>query len=238
MKKQKSLVLILSSVIVAFVILRSCAFNTEKKIEIQKDNFVGEIINVSDVSDGDLLFCVNPEGNHITDVTQGYKGKQIDHVGFAFWENDQLWVIEATRGKGVVQTALTSFIQDNTIKGYLPEILIGRINIPFAMDDVITQWEKYDGLPYDSLYMPDDQAMYCSELIQKCYLDSLDQPIFPSIPMSFHDESGRITPYWSKYYERHHMTVPEGKPGTNPGQLSRDRNVKIIGRLNTEDIHF
>ena len=49
--------------------------------------------------------------------------------------------------------------------------------------------------------------------------------------MSFHDSAGRVTEFWTKFYEVRGLTVPEGEPGTNPGQLSRDPNVRILGYL-------
>ncbi len=55
--------------------------------------------------------------------------------------------------------------------------------------------------------------------------------VFGTIPMSFHDSAGRVTEFWTKFYEVRGLTVPEGEPGTNPGQLSRDPNVRILGYL-------
>lgn len=57
------------------------------------------------------------------------------------------------------------------------------------------------------------------------------QLVFCTIPMSFHDSTGKVTEFWTKFYEARGLTVPEGEPGTNPGQLSRDPNVRILGYL-------
>lgn len=57
------------------------------------------------------------------------------------------------------------------------------------------------------------------------------QLVFCTIPMSFHDSTGKVTEFWTKFYEVRGLTVPEGEPGTNPGQLSRDPNVRILGYL-------
>jgi len=67
--------------------------------------------------------------------------------------------------------------------------------------------------------------------VQLSYLDHQGKPLFSTIPMSFHDASGRITDYWIQFYARHQMAVPEGKPGSNPGELSRRPSVRIVGRL-------
>ena len=55
--------------------------------------------------------------------------------------------------------------------------------------------------------------------------------VFNSIPMSFHDSTGNVTEFWTKFYAARGLKVPEGEPGTNPGQLSRDPNVKLQGYL-------
>lgn len=55
--------------------------------------------------------------------------------------------------------------------------------------------------------------------------------VFNTIPMSFHDSTGKVTEFWTKFYAARGMEVPEGEPGTNPGQLSRDPSVQILGFL-------
>ena len=61
--------------------------------------------------------------------------------------------------------------------------------------------------------------------------DSAAEAVFATIPMSFHDSTGRVTEFWTKFYAARGLAAPEGEPGTNPGQLSRDPNVRILGRL-------
>ena len=57
------------------------------------------------------------------------------------------------------------------------------------------------------------------------------QLVFCTIPMSFHDSTGKVTEFWTKFYAARGLTVPEGEPGSNPGRLSRDPNVNILGKL-------
>ena len=47
---------------------------------------------------------------------------------------------------------------------------------------------------------------------------------------SFRDSTGCITDYWIDFYRQHGMNVPDGAPGSNPGELSRRSQVTIIGR--------
>lgn len=165
---------------------------------------------------GDLLFHVSAEDNAITSVTTG----MIDHVAICLNSDS---VIEAI-GKGVVITPVDSvFARED---GYY---LRGRVK-GVRHRRSVQNARKYLGRPYDRLFLPDQNAIYCSELVQLSYVDRKGYPVFERIPMSFHDASGRITSYWTEYYRAYDMDVPEGKPGTNPGELSKRKNV----RLNTK----
>ena len=176
---------------------------------------------------GDLLFEVSPTDNMITDVTQGIDGLKIDHVAI-YWNKQ---VIEATKNKGVAISSLEDFINRNTQADGRVWILVGRVTSDYHLRKTIKRAKSFIGLPYVSLFLPDNQAIYCSELVQKSYVDKKNKPIFSPIPMSFHDASGNVTDYWKAFYRRFDMEVPEGEPGTNPGELSRRKNVEIIWRF-------
>ena len=147
------------------------------------------------VADGDLLFCIADEDNAITDVTQGIDGMKIEHVGIYYNKN----VIEATKSRGVCLTPIDSFISNNGRR-----VIIGRVDNADVKQSIENAL-KYKGLPYDTLFMPDNRAMYCSA-------------------------SGTITSFWIDFYKQRGMEVPEGWPGSNPGELSRRECVKIIRR--------
>ncbi len=177
---------------------------------------------------GDLLFAYDPRGNAITAVTSGYHGLKIDHVGFVVKQKDTVFVAEAISSKGVTLTPLADFLAHNTMPDeHYPSVVRGRLRVKFDETVLRKRLNHYLGLPYDSLYMPDDSAMYCSELVQKCFVLTDGKAVFPTIPMSFHDADGHITPYWKAFYARHGKSVPEGMSGTNPGQLSREKVVHI-----------
>ena len=164
----------------------------------------------------DLLFHVTPQPNAITDVTPG----MIDHVAIVLNSDS---VIEAI-GRGVVITPIDSLRQQS---GYY---LIGRVK-GVHRSSSIAHARTYLGRPYDYLYLPDNEAIYCSELVQLSFVDKQGNRLFESIPMSFHDDSGQITDYWRSFYEEYGMGVPEGHPGTNPSELSRRQQIRIVGRL-------
>lgn len=203
-----------------------------------------ERVSVSDLRGGDLLFVVNGQGNNITDVTDGVDGLGIDHIA-VFSDGN---VIEAIPKYGVVENPLDSFLVRLSDR---ESVLVGRIE-GLDVEESVTNARKFLGKPYDDIFMPSDSAIYCSELVLKSFvfkdvLKERDQNVkevdskatgsgtkhfvFGTIPMSFHDSTGNVTEFWTKFYSARGLAVPEGEPGTNPGQLSRDPNVKILGRL-------
>lgn len=165
---------------------------------------------------GDLLFHIVKESNAITDVTPG----MIDHVAIYLGGDS---VIEAV-GRGVVITPLDSLcLQEG-------RYLVGRVG-KLCRKTSIKNALTFLGRQYDRLYLPDNADIYCSELVQLSYVDKRGKPLFSTIPMSFHDKTGRITDYWIQFYAQYNMQVPEGLPGTNPGELSQRKSVKLLGLL-------
>ena len=75
------------------------------------------------------------------------------------------------------------------------------------------------GKPYDYYYLPDDKEIYCSELVQISYVTDDGKLIFSTIPMTFRNREGEIPEFWVKHYAKKGIAIPEGEPGTNPGEL-------------------
>ncbi len=166
--------------------------------------------------EGDLLFHVAPQRNAITDVTPA----MVDHVAIALGSDS---VIEAV-GRGVVVSPLDSLRRQD---GYY---MIGKVRRADRSRSVQNA-RRLLGRRYDAVFLPGNDDIYCSELVQLSFVDKEGRPIFHTIPMSFHDATGRITDYWRQFYARRGMAVPEGQPGTNPAELSKRQSIKITGRL-------
>lgn len=173
---------------------------------------------------GELIFSVNNGGNAITKSTASDDELPIDHVGIIVFECDSPYVLEATPEYGVKIASMKDFMSVN------PVCVVGKVRGVDAHASV-ERALKFFGLPYDSLFDASDSAIYCSELVQKSYVDTLGNAIFSTIPMSFHDNAGVILPYWTDFYGRHGKKVPEGEPGTNPAQLARSQRVVLVGWL-------
>ena len=176
------------------------------------------------LAEGDLLFCASPKGNQITDVTLGVEGLKIDHVAIVHFIGKKWYALEAIH-KGVCLTRSDSFLVRRN------DVVVARLCDTVGVNKSVERAMAQLGKPYDFNFMPDDSAFYCSELVQKSYRDASGQLIFHPIPMSFHDKTGMVTPYWKDYYARQGLCVPEGAPGSNPGDLSRNKALRILGWL-------
>lgn len=186
-----------------------------------------------ELREGDLLFCCVESPNAITDVTTRANGMLIDHVAIVHrigGDDGLLYVIEAKK-PAVCLTPIDTFWNENQ------GVLICRVNADVDIRQSIRRCLMMVGKPYDDLFLPGDSAIYCSELVQMNYVDRQGHLIFDPVPMSFHDASGHVTDYWRDFYAGRGMSVPEGLPGTNPGEMSLRPQIRNIGyRLSGIDI--
>ncbi|MBR5068930.1 MAG: hypothetical protein IKX25_05970 [Bacteroidales bacterium] len=192
------------------------------------------VINGLEIFHGDLLFSIEePSGDGLSDaiatVTEGVDGSQVVHVGIACEQYGRMMVLEATPSHGVWLTPLDKFFEEAEYDDEgNPCILVGRLRDTLGLGASVQRAMQYLGLPYDTLYIPDARQIYCSELVQLSYQRPDGTPIFKTRPMSFTDSSGDIAPYWKRLYAERGIRVPEGAPGTNPADLSRDSLVLKI----------
>lgn len=180
------------------------------------DSFQGDDISLKNLHEGDLMFVVKETSNPITDATQGIDGLKIDHVAIYHHTDSADYALEAI-GKGVVLTPLTAFLNRTKGKEGKPLVAVGRVITDCDMNTSMKRALSYVGRPYDHFYMPDDKEIYCSELVQKSFVDHHGLPVFPTIPMSFHDKDGKILDSWKQFYAFYHREVPEGEPGKTLG---------------------
>ena len=173
--------------------------------------------------EADLIFVVNDAGNAITQSTQDTGKWPIDHVAiFHRTANDKPSVIQAIH-QGVCITPLDSLLADNDVSALLISRVAG-IDVAATIPNSLS----FLGKPYDHYFAPSDSAIYCSELVQKSFVDAKGHLIFDPIAMSFHNTDGKTLPYWTEHYRSIGSRVPEGAPGTNPAELSRRPQVTIL----------
>lgn len=163
---------------------------------------------------GDLLFVSDTTG-----MGQAVKEStgQYTHVALVERMGDSLFVIDATQKYNVARRPI-----DSTFAGKMPTVVY-RLTIPFDTAAVLARVHALIGKPYDNAFLPDNDAYYCSELIQAAF-----DTLFPSVPMNWRDKEGNLPEYWQKHFRELSMPVPEGVPGTNPNDLSRSNLLRKL----------
>ncbi|KAA5532364.1 hypothetical protein F0919_16355 [Taibaiella lutea] len=191
-----------------------------------------QTLHKSDLKPGDLIFqnldC-GPMCDAIEAVTEGVQGQDFSHVAMVCKQGDSLVVIEAI-GKGVHYTSIADFSKRSTNKMY-----VGRVKARYK--ELIASAglfaEKQNGIPYDDEFIYDNGKYYCSELIYDAYkFANHNRPFFTLYPMTYKQPSSKeFFPVWIDYFKKLNKQIPEGKPGCNPGGLSRSDKIDIIGTL-------
>ena len=181
------------------------------------------------LQNGDLIFVGIPVGydaetgsmdEAITSAT-GEKGAlNLIHVAIAEVKADSVWIIDATIAHGIDRHPLDTFLRDFTLKdGSYPEFIVKRVKGVDA-DAAVERAKTFCGRAYDIRFLPENEDLYCSELVQKSYLDAAGRPIFESEPMNFKAPDGTMPHYWEWLFGQLGMEVPQGLPGTNPQRMS------------------
>ncbi len=134
---------------------------------------------------------------------------------------EQAFVIEAEPKLGVCLTPYNEFISNSAKSADgKPMVMVKRIQSPGFTDsqtaEATSKALKLLGLPYDWVFLPDNNAIYCSELIQLSFIRPDGISMFDYIPLNFTGPDGTILPFWQKIYDSRSMPVPQGEPGTSP----------------------
>ena len=160
---------------------------------------------------GDLIFVRDTSG--MGQAVQQTTG-QYTHVALVERCGDSLFIIDATPTAGVARQQLSIFNFQFSITD------VYRLTISFDTAAVIARAHSFLGQPYDNAFTHDNGALYCSELIYECYLDSNGNHLFEAVPMNWRAPDGTIPVYWLDHFRRLGAPIPEGLPGTNPTVLS------------------
>ncbi len=180
---------------------------------------------------GDFIFTqLGSPNNAIGAVTSGYRGARVNHMGVVLENNKGLFVLQAYP-PDVSATQINVFLRASD-NGQGQRYIHARLKsphrhfIPSAIEYGIRQYN----VPYDSRYLTDEAALYCSELVVDMFKYANDgREFFPEVPMNFRDlVTGEILPAWVEYYKMFGMNVPQGAPGSNPGDISKHEGLDIL----------
>jgi len=184
---------------------------------------------------GDLLFrdsdC-GPLCDAIEQVTTGFEGTNLSHVGIAAKDTDGNIVVIEAASSGVRVVELQSFLNRSADAQGKPKVIVGRLKKPYnqLIPAALKEAFNLKGKPYDKVFAVDNDAYYCSELIYEIFKQANNNnPVFALQPMTFKDtDTGKTLPAWENYFSQLGVSVPEGRPGINPGGISRSQALAII----------
>lgn len=189
---------------------------------------------------GDLVFVGIPTDysiesgsmdEAIASSTGEAEGLNLIHVAIAEVEGDSTWIIDATVRHGVDRHPLDTFLTDFTLKdGSYPEFIIKRLKDDKEASAYVENAKRFIGQPYDVHFLPENDSMYCSELVRDSYIGKDGSYVFESAPMNFKDADGEFPLYWRQLFALIGSPIPQGIEGTNPSEMSKStalRDVKV-----------
>ncbi|KFF16155.1 hypothetical protein IW22_22910 [Chryseobacterium sp. JM1] len=184
------------------------------------------------MKNGDLLFVTAKEtglSGAINNVTQKQKEASFDHIGIAEKENNHWYVLHAAPKGGSQKQDLASFLKDQSDDGQ--KVVIYRLKSEYqkSVPAALEKAETMLGKPYNFNYILDENSYYCSDYIERAFRE---HNIFKLEPMTFIDpKTGKINEFWTEFYKKKNLEVPEGKPGCNPNGLAASDKLERVGEL-------
>jgi Permuted papain-like amidase enzyme, YaeF/YiiX, C92 family len=182
---------------------------------------------------GDLVFSqIGTNANAISAVTRGYNGARLNHMGVIVKNNAGWFVLEAFPPEvRVTQIDVFKRRSANPLGAEERYVVMRLASTHRALISPAVQYGlSVRDTPYDQLYLTDPTSLYCSELVVDMFRSANGgMEFFAERPMSFRDRvTGQVLPAWVEYYDKFGMSVPDGQPGSNPGDISTDVRLDLV----------
>jgi hypothetical protein len=183
--------------------------------------------------EGDLVFEVSEPSafsDAITDATAQTDSIKYSHVAIFDMEDGKPYVIEASSKRGVVLTPWKDFVDSSRHINGKPGLVVMRVDKDFPLSEALKRAKSFMGQGYDWSFLPDNGKMYCSELVYVSYRYEDGTPVFTEWPMNFRDSKGVMPVFWTELFKKLGEPVPQGVPGTNPNDMSKEPVLKEVHR--------
>lgn len=209
------------AIILASAMFAACKESAEETIKTGDLIFVGIPMDYSIDEDSMESAVVSATGDP--------DSLNLIHVAIAEVSADTTWIIDATIAHGVDRHPLDTFLTDFTLKdGSLPVLIVKRLVDPSRAEEYVENAKKFLGQPYDVHFLPDNDSLYCSELVRDSYVGPDGKYVFDIAPMNFKDPDGNMPLYWEQLFGLLGQSVPQDVPGTNPQEMSRSKAIKTV----------
>ena len=191
----------------------------------------------SGIKTGDLLFVGIP-GDYSLDESEmdgaisastGTTDLNLIHVATLEVGKDTTWIIDATIKHGVDRHPIDTMFKEFTLKdGSQPIYIVKRLKDSKKAAQYVENAKQFLGLPYDVAFLPNNGALYCSELVRESYRTPQGGYIFDEKPMNFKNASGEFPVYWQQLFALIGQEIPQDIPGTNPQDMSGAPVLKTV----------
>lgn len=173
------------------------------------------------IKSGTILFSIENDNSAFGQAVSNSAINNIDnlainHTALALKKNK---VMEATPENGVTIVKLKDFLKKSKI------VFAVSIKDKAVEKNAIENSKKFIGKRYNYTFEPDNDGIYCSQLITESFLYSNGNRYFSLHPMNFLNENGVFIPFWVEYYKKYNSEIPQSVPGSHPKQLFMQKNL-------------
>ncbi len=188
----------------------------------------------NELQNGDLVFVGIPIDYDIGDTadmagaiasaTGNDELLRFIHVAILEKQADSVWIIDATIKHGIDRHPIDTLFADFTLEdGSLPLFVVKRLRNNKDAARYVEQSKKFLGRAYDMAFLPDNDELYCSELVRDSYVTTSGKHIFKAAPMNFKSPDGTYPPFWTHFFEMIGQPIPQGVQGTNPQDMYKEK---------------
>lgn len=223
-KTNFKLSILLLSLFAFMLLLSGCSFSPNNSSSSKTGTLQEGDLLFQDLNCGELCDAIEA-------VTDGVNGKDFSHCAMVVKINDTLQVVEAI-GDEVQVTSLRNFFARSGDTTTIQNITVGRVLEKYhpLVAKAALKAKAHIGEPYDDVFLMNNNSWYCSELLYEAFKEANDSKDFFALnPMTFKDpKTNAFFPAWVDYYQQLKQDIPEGKPGINPGLISRSGKIEIV----------